>query len=111
VGSLFAAFLGYNPMKTLVPADTLAKLTTQQSATITGKQFFPRLISDPFIHGLRIAFTASLIMCIVAAIASWMRGEKYVHDDNDDVGPVGAPTGNGADTEAATPDQQEWMPA
>ncbi|MGZ4724384.1 MAG: MFS transporter [Ilumatobacteraceae bacterium] len=110
VGSLFAAFLGYNPMKTLVPADTLAKLTTQQSATITGKQFFPRLISDPFIHGLRIAFTASLIMCIIAAIASWMRGEKYVHDD-DDGGPFGAPTDNGADTEATTSDQQEWMPA
>ncbi len=111
VGSLFAAFLGYNPMKTLVPADTLAKLTTQQSATITGKQFFPRLISDPFIHGLRIAFTASLIMCIIAAIASWMRGEKYVHDDNDDVGPFGAPAGDGPDTAAATPEPQEWIPA
>jgi EmrB/QacA subfamily drug resistance transporter len=100
VGSLFAAFLGYNPMKTLVPADTLSKLTAQQSATITGKQFFPKLMSDPFTHGLRIAFTASLIMCVIAAIASWMRGEKYVHDDSADVGQF-----------AAAPEPEEWVSA
>ena len=81
VGSLFAAFLGYNPMEKLVPADTLASLTHEQSATITGKNFFPQLISHPFIDGLRIAFTTSMIMCIIAAIASWMRGKKYVHDE------------------------------
>lgn len=109
VGSLFAAFLGYNPMKTLVSADTLSKLTAQQSATITGKQFFPKLMSDPFTHGLRIAFTASLIMCIIAAIASWMRGEKYVHDDNGDVGPFGAPIDDAPGSAAAEP--EEWVPA
>jgi MFS family permease len=101
VGSLFAAFLGYNPMEKLVPADTLAKLTPQQSATITGKEFFPKLISSPFIDGLRIAFTASLIMCLVAAVASWMRGKKYVHDD-----------GNDSDASAdSMPIQEEWVPA
>jgi MFS family permease len=103
VGSLFAAFLGYNPMAKLVPADTLAKLTPQQSATITGKQFFPKLISAPFIDGLRIAFTASLIMCLIAAVASWMRGKKYVHDDGDEA------SGSADSDAAAIP--EEWVPA
>ena len=40
---------------------------------MTGKAFFPRLISDAFIHGLRIAFTI-IVMCLIAAWASWMRG-------------------------------------
>jgi hypothetical protein len=115
VGSLFAAFLGYNPMEKLVPADTLTKLTPQQSATITGTEFFPRLISDPFIDGLRIAFTASLIMCLIAAIASWMRGKKYVHDDDDarggPVGAFGAPSGNDAVASDGSPIPEEWVPA
>jgi MFS family permease len=112
VGSLFAAFLGYNPMEKLVPADTLASLTPQQSATITGKQFFPKLISDPFIDGLRIAFTASLLMCLVAAVASWMRGKKYVHDDGDEeTGAFGAPTGTGTNAADASPIPEEWVPA
>jgi MFS family permease len=99
VGSLFAAFLGYNPMEKLVPADTLAKLSPEQSSTITGKEFFPKLISDPFIDGLRIAFTASLIMCVVAAVASWMRGSRYAHDES-----------SPADSDAA-PIPEEWVPA
>ena len=78
VGSLFAAFLGYNPMKTLL-GPALTQLSPSRVATITGTRFFPQLISDPFIHGLRIAFTASLIMCLIAAAASWLRGGKYVH--------------------------------
>ncbi|HEX4862773.1 MAG TPA: hypothetical protein VFV02_01800, partial [Acidimicrobiales bacterium] len=45
---------------------------------------FPHLITGPFLHGLRIAFTASLAMCLVAAWASWMRGARYVHDDDGD---------------------------
>jgi len=101
VGSLFAAFLGYNPMEKLVPADTLKSLTHEQSATVTGKHFFPGLISQPFKDGLKIAFTASMIMCIIAAIASWMRGKKYVHDDEAIDEPV-------VDAQEVP---QEWVPA
>ncbi len=78
VGSLFAAFLGYNPMKTLL-GPALGRLPASSAATIAGSRFFPQLISDPFIHGLRIAFTASVLMCLIAAAASWLRGGKYVH--------------------------------
>ena len=49
-------------------------MPAHSAAVVTGKEFFPHLISDAFIDGLRIAFTASLIMCLIAAWASWMRG-------------------------------------
>ena len=109
VGSLFAAFLGYNPMSKLVPADTLDALTPAQHDVIVGKVFFPELISEPFKDGLRIAFSVSMIMCLIAAAASWMRGSKYVHRD-DDVEPFGAPPGDQPD-DAATPTTDEWVPA
>ncbi len=81
VASLFAAFLGYNPMRQLLPESALAALPAQNAATITGKEFFPELISSPFMHGLRIAFTLSLIAYLIAAFASWLRGEKYIHEE------------------------------
>jgi MFS family permease len=76
VGSLFAAFLGYNPMKALLGPGLLAKLPAGKAAFLTGRQFFPSLISGPFIKGLRIAFSASLVMGLIAAGASWMRGTR-----------------------------------
>jgi hypothetical protein len=81
VGSLFAAFLGYNPMQKLLGSASAAGISNAQFAHITGKSFFPHLIANPFLVGLRIAFAASLMMCLIAGIASWMRGAKYVHDD------------------------------
>ncbi|HEY3737493.1 MAG TPA: MFS transporter [Jatrophihabitans sp.] len=77
VGMLFAAFLGYNPIKALVP-NPGAHANTD---LIYGQQFFPHLISDPFRHGLLIAFTAAIVMLLIAAGASLMRGEQYVHQE------------------------------
>lgn len=82
VGSLFAAFLGYNPMGTLLPHQVLTGLPASNAATITGKTFFPQLISGPFMHGLKIAFTFSLILYLLAAIASWLRGKRYIHEEH-----------------------------
>jgi MFS family permease len=70
VGSLFAAFLGYNPMETLLGPDVLRALPAGRAEYLTGRSFFPQLISGPFKHGLVIVFTASLLMCLVAAWAS-----------------------------------------
>ena len=94
VALLFAAFLGYNPMKTLL-GPQLQKLSVSAQNTVTGRAFFPHLISHPFMHGLRIAFTVSFVMCLVAAACSWLRGGKYVaHEegeiDADDVEAVTA---------------------
>jgi MFS family permease len=72
VASLFAAFLGYNPMGELIPADALHALTAAQQATITGPHFFPDLLSGPFMVGIKIAFTISLVLYLGAALASWL---------------------------------------
>src|SRR5437899_8274200 len=96
VGSLFAAFLGYNPMRTLLGDKVLAAMPPDKAAYVTGKTFFPQLISSPFKHGLVIAFTASLLMCLVAAAASWLRVSHYAHVDEATV---------------ATADVEELIPA
>jgi MFS family permease len=103
VGSLFAAFLGYNPMKQLLGSPHAAGVTQAQFDKITSKTFFPHLISSPFMTGLRIAFTASMIMCLIAAAASWMRGKKYVHGDLE-----AAP---GEEAAEPVPVPEEWVPA
>lgn len=84
VGSLFAAFLGYNPMAKLVPASTLQVLPQHNRAVVTGKEFFPNLISEPFMHGLKIVLIFSFVLYVLAAVASWLRGGRYVHEDEAD---------------------------
>jgi len=79
-GYLFAAFLGYNPLKMLLGV-ALAALPAADAAVLVGKEFFPQLISAPFIHGLRQVLTFSAVMCLIAALASWLRGGRFVHDE------------------------------
>jgi EmrB/QacA subfamily drug resistance transporter len=82
VGSLFASFLGYNPIESLLkPTGALGTLPQHNVDTLTGKEFFPHLMSAPFHHGLVIVFTAAAIMTVIGAVASWAAGGKYVHDD------------------------------
>ena len=81
IGVLFAAFLGYNPMQTLVPAATLHHLGAHAQSVIVGKAFFPKLILPAFMDGLRLAFYVSAALATIAALASLMRGKKYVHED------------------------------
>ncbi len=82
VGVLFAAFLGYNPIRTLLgPTGALDHLSAQHQATLTGRSFFPHLISGPFHHGLVIVFSLAIVMSLIGAAASLMRGGRYVHDD------------------------------
>jgi MFS family permease len=76
VGSLFAAFLGYNPMQTLL-GPALPHLAAAHY--LTGRSFFPSLIASPFESGLREAFSFALAGCVLAAAASWARGKRYVH--------------------------------
>jgi MFS family permease len=81
VSSLFAAFLGYNPMQHLIPASVLSSLPPQNAALLTGNTFFPNLISAPFKQGLSITFILSIIAYLIAAVASWLRGERYVYGE------------------------------
>ena len=101
VGSLFAAFLGYNPIRQLLaPTGVLARLPSASFARLTGKSFFPQLISQPFHHGLVIVFTMAMIVLFIAAGASLMRGGRYVHDEQVTAATVAAATA----TEAAGTD-------
>jgi len=82
VSTLFAALLGYNPVRTLLaPSGVLAKLPAHNVAVLTGRQFFPHLITAPFHHGLVIVFTAAAIMSLIGALVSLLRGKQFYYDD------------------------------
>jgi MFS family permease len=82
VSILFAAFLGYNPAKELLGPHVLQHLTPANAATISGRKFFPGLLSQPFQSGLREAFAFAIVACLVAAAASWARGVRYVNTEH-----------------------------
>jgi hypothetical protein len=80
VASLFAAFLGYNPMGELIPAAVLHSLPAASVATLTGHEFFPQLMAAPFKHGLMLAFTFSALLNVIAAACSWRGGAQMARD-------------------------------
>ncbi len=83
VGSLFAAFLGINPVRQLLaPTGVLGHLPAANSARLTGKHFFPQLISGPFHHGLVIVFSMAIAVLVIGAVTSALRGGRYVHDEH-----------------------------
>jgi MFS family permease len=73
VSTLFAAFLGYNPMQMLL-GPVLAHLPADRVAFLTGGSFFPNLIADPFMQGMRLTFLFAMIAMLVAGLASWLMG-------------------------------------
>ncbi|MGH9129381.1 MAG: MFS transporter [Acidimicrobiales bacterium] len=74
--SVFGAFLGYNPIQSLLgPTGVLAHLAPGKAAYLTGHSFFPKLISGPFAKGLHEAFDFAIGAVLVAAVASWLRGK------------------------------------
>src|SRR6202167_3595509 len=80
IGSLFSAFLGFNPIQGLLgPTGALNHMAPSQVAYITGRSFFPQLIEEPFASGLHLAFTFAAIATAVAVIASAFRGKRYMH--------------------------------
>jgi len=80
IGSLFSAFLGYNPIEELLgPTGALKTLPPHQVAYITGRSFFPQLIEQPFAHGMHLAFTFAAIATAIAIVASAIRPKRYMH--------------------------------
>jgi MFS family permease len=95
IGSLFAAFLGINPIHQLLGAHLLTQPGVHASY-LTGRTFFPDLISGPFGHGLRLAFVLAAVLCFIGAGFSWMRGagkatihHSLVEDAGDGLAEVG----------------------
>jgi hypothetical protein len=93
---MFAALLGYNPIQMLL-GSALTKLPASHAAYLTGHSFFPSLISAPFQAGLDIAFDFAIAACLIAAVASLLRGKQYIYER--DSGPA---AGAAADAESAT---------
>jgi MFS family permease len=92
VSTLFSALLGYNPVGNLLgPSGVLKKLPAHNVAVLTGKQFFPSLISGPFHHGLIIVFSAAIALSLGGALISLLRGRQFIYDDAPTAVPVAAP--------------------
>jgi MFS family permease len=97
VSSLFAAVLGVNPIQHLLSsAHALSALPAASQHVLTGRTFFPALISVPFQHGLAIVFAVAAALSALSAVASLMRGGRYVH-------PEPAPAGRAAAGPAGVP--------
>ncbi len=77
VSTLFASLLGANPVRSLLGTHGLAHLTHAQVAALTGRHFFPSLISPAFAGALTAALRFSFVAYLIAAAASWLRGGTY----------------------------------
>jgi hypothetical protein len=76
VSSLFASVLGVNPIQHLLaPSGVLAHLPAASQAELTGRTFFPSLLSGPFHSGLIVVFSASAALSVLAGLASLLRGK------------------------------------
>jgi hypothetical protein len=82
VSSLFAAILGVNPIRNLLaPSGALSSLPTANQQALTGREFFPNLISAPFHHGLVVVFAVAAALAVLAALASLLRGGRHIHGE------------------------------
>lgn len=102
--TVFAAFLGYNPIQNLLgPSGVLAHLTHAQSTFLTGRSFFPSLIAGPFSHGLHEALDFAIAACLVAAGASALMGKQYFYQAPAEPAEVGPDRADRTDMEETVP--------
>ena len=80
VGSLFAAFLGYNPIDELLGPSGALSDPGVNADVLTGKTFFPELITGPFHAGLTVVFLAAAAMMLIGAVASMFSAGRYSAD-------------------------------
>jgi MFS family permease len=111
IAVLFAAFLGFNPMKQLLGSHILGHLSATHASYLTGRDFFPQLMSQPFAHGLTIAFIFAIAANVIAAICSLLTGRRTRPGaEHESLGSeLAAVSGEGVGelTELVTPDMVE----
>ena len=108
IGSLFSAFLGFNPIQELLgPTGALNHMSPSQVAYVTGRSFFPKLIEEPFASGLHLAFTFAAIATAIAVVASVLRGARPPHAKQ----PLLEEIAEGAAETALLPDEQVMLEA
>jgi MFS family permease len=75
IGSLFSAFLGFNPIQQVLPSAHAAHVSAAHYQYLTGRGFFPHLIAGPFGFGLHLAFFMAAAVCFLGAMFSALRGD------------------------------------
>jgi MFS family permease len=96
VSTLFASFLGYNPIGSLLrPSGVLGRLPKADADVLTSKEYFPHLISGPFHHGLVIVFSVAIAMSVIGAFVSLLRGGQFYYDAPDQPNAPGEPAALG----------------
>jgi MFS family permease len=83
-GALFAVFLGYNPMQTLLPPEVLQALPAASQQNLLSTTFFPSTIKDSFMNALSAVFLFSAFLTLLAAIFSAIRGPRFVYEQSAD---------------------------
>jgi hypothetical protein len=136
VSTLFASFLGRNPVASLLkpsgvlgrlPASSVSSLTSKEYfprrllkpsgvlgrlpassvSSLTSKEYFPRLVAGPFHHGLVIVFSAAIAMSLTGALVSLLRGRQFIYED----GPVVASPVAASPVVASTAAAESGLPA
>ncbi|MGP6239803.1 MFS transporter [Cuniculiplasma sp. SKW4] len=83
--ALFSAFLGYNPVETILETGGLSQLATlippAVLKTLEGKIWFPTSIAGSFMSSLRVTFYAGSLIFVVGAILSLLRGKRVVYEE------------------------------
>lgn len=82
-GALFSAFLGYNPVETIlssVPSAVVSHIPPATLTTLTGTTWFPSTLAEAFMPSLRVSFYIGAFFCGLSAVLSALRGERYIHE-------------------------------
>lgn len=86
--ALFSAFLGYNPMSSILKSmdsSIVSAIPQQIVTTLTGNYWFPQTLQQAFMPALRISFIIGAVLCGIAAVLSAMRGQRYVYEAHNPV--------------------------
>ncbi|MHB1439831.1 MAG: MFS transporter [Cuniculiplasma sp.] len=87
--ALFSAFLGYNPVGTILSNPALSALSTlipgSVKVTLEGKTWFPTSLASSFMTSLRMAFIAGFFIFIVGAILSALRGKRVIFGEGHEI--------------------------
>jgi EmrB/QacA subfamily drug resistance transporter len=81
-GALFAAFLGYNPVTSILaslPASIASTIPAETVKALESSTWFPSTLAEAFMPSLRLSFFIGAVLSVIAAILSGMRGERYIH--------------------------------
>jgi MFS family permease len=81
-GALFSAFLGFNPVSTILsalPTQFVSSIPQGTLAILTGTTWFPQTLAEAFMPALRMSFYIGAAFCAIGAVLSGLRGANYVH--------------------------------